>query len=180
MSEIKPIIPHIYTALGKVNEELDAIKKDEQGFGYKFRGISTVLNTVSPLFKKYGIITLKSKLEIKREFRTVETAKGPKTITASYLQATYRFVSTVDQSYIETEGFNMGFDSSGGDKSDSIANSTCYRNAILELFNIPTEDQVDNDMQTAKEAEVAEKKGTFTKEDAKKAGTGFRKSNDII
>ena len=55
MSETKPVVPHIYIALGKVNEELDPIKKDEQGFGYKFRGVVSVINTVAPLFKKYGI-----------------------------------------------------------------------------------------------------------------------------
>jgi hypothetical protein len=175
-------IPAIYKALDAVNRELQGIAKDQAGYGYKFRGVNQVYEYCSPIFKKHGIIIAKRNLEVSRELRTVEAKNGTKTISSAMMKCTYRLISLEDGSYIETESANEGQDSSGGDKAVSICNSTNFRNAILELFVISTEELLDNDMATAKEKEAEVKTSAFSKvpeDKAKEVGNSFRKKVQI-
>ena len=164
----------ILEALSKVNEELSAIEKDQQGYGYKFRGINQVLNTLNPLFKKHKIVTRRDSVDIKREVRYVESKK--KDFVEVFMICEYAFVSLEDGSEFRTKGFGEGQDTSGGDKATSMATSNAYKYVIFEMFNIATEEQKDSDQVTAEENGVGKSK--FTK-NAKEAGNGFRKSKSV-
>jgi len=168
----------ILNSLAKVNEELFAIEKDQQGYGYKFRGINQVLNALHPLFKKYKIVTRREIIDIDRQVRFVESKK--KEFVEVFIKCDYIFTSLEDGSELRTQGFGEGQDTSGGDKAAAMATSNAYKYVIFELFNIATEDQKDSDQVTAEVNGVGNSK--FTK-DAKKAGKNFRKvkqEDDII
>lgn len=155
----------IFPALAKVQEELEAIGKNQKGYGYKFRGIDDVLNAMHPLFKKHKIITTRRDIESAREVRTVVDKNGKeKQFIEVFIKAKYAFVSLEDGSEVVTEGFGEGQDTSGGDKASSMATSNSYKYVIFEMFNIATEEQKDSDQVTAEK----NSKTSFTKKGDKK------------
>lgn len=143
----------ILASLQSVSEELKSIGKDQQGHGYKFRGIDDVLNALNPLFKKYKILTARRDVNCKRTLRKVtKEYKGNKTekeYVEVFMNAKYVFKSLIDGSEFITEGFGEGQDSSGGDKASSMATSNSYKYVIFEMFNVATEEQKDSDQVTA-------------------------------
>jgi len=141
----------IYEAMANVNNELKAIGKDQDGYGYKFRGIDDVFNSLSPLFKKYKILTVRRNIQTDRNVREVIDKYGKqKNFVEVFFQADYAFVSLEDGSEIVTSGFGEGQDTSGGDKASSMATSNAYKYVIFEMFNIATQEQQDSDQATAK------------------------------
>lgn len=142
--------PAILESMAKIQEELDAIKKDQKGFGYKFRGIDQVLNAMNPLFKKHKVVTLRRNLQSVRNVRAVQSKDGKvKDFVEVEMKADYVFKSLVDGSEIVSEGFGEGQDTSGGDKASSMATSNSYKYVIFEMFNIATEEQKDSDQVAA-------------------------------
>lgn len=173
----------IYAAMAKVNEELNAIGKDQQGFGYKFRGIDDVFNSLNPLFKKHKIITTRRNLTTERNIREVEKNGKQKDYVEVFIQADYAFVSLEDGSEIVTTGFGEGQDTSGGDKASSMATSNAYKYVIFEMFNIASQEQQDSDQVTAKENKgkgvtSATKAATPPKGDGPKKGAFRTKKTD--
>ena len=148
--------PEIFTSLQAVNDDLNGIKKDQQGFNYKFRGIDQVMNTIGPLFKKHGIIVRRQNVTLTLETVDREVRGKPAKTNHTLLQADYVFVSTKDGSELSSTGFGEGEDK--GDKGVSCATSNSYKYVIFEMFNIPSEDLLDSDMKTAKENGVTEAK----------------------
>lgn len=147
----------IFTSLALVNKELDAIAKDQQGYNYKFRGINQVMNAISPLFKKEEILVAKKVLDTKHEVRfSIETVErtdkqGNTTSTTKekkerwcFYRCVYIFTSMKDGSTFEVEGYGEAND--GDDKGTGKAISNAYKYVIFEMFNIPTEEQKDSDM----------------------------------
>ena len=166
----------IHQALQKVNDELGAIKKDQSGFNYKFRGIYQVMNAISPLFKKHGIVVRRENVVITQDPQVRDVKGKPTIMNRCLLIADYVFVSTEDGSELSSSGFGEGEDK--GDKAVGCATSNAYKYVIFEMFNIPTEDQEDSDMKTAREEGVTGVKApakTGTKEVAKPKAAGFRK-----
>lgn len=183
--------PKIYSAMAKVQEELEAIGKNQKGYGYNFRGIDDVLNALHPLFKKHKIVTARRDVESQREVRLVvkekkKIVKGEQVIDIDkkefvevLMQAKYAFISLEDGSEIVTEGFGEGQDTSGGDKASSMATSNAYKYVIFEFFNIATQEQKDSDQVTAEK----NKKSSFAKkeekkEEPKKTTRGAKKKED--
>lgn len=160
----------IYAAMAKVNEELKAIGKDQQGFGYKFRGIDDVFNSLNPLFKEHKIITTRSNLITERNVRLVEKNGKNKEYVEVFIQADYNFVSLEDGSTITTTGFGEGQDTSGGDKASSMATSNAYKYVIFEMFNIASQEQQDSDQVTAKQNKGKGATSTAKKEAAPETG----------
>ena len=145
----------ILNSLQKVNEELTAIEKNQKGYGYKFRGIDQVLNTLSPLFKKYKILVSRRNLNAERSSREIEGKSGKRVYLETFIKSCdYVFTSTLDGSEFVSQGFGEGQDTSGGDKSASMATSNSYKYVIFEMFSIATEDQNDSDQMTAHEAKL--------------------------
>lgn len=174
----------IYEAMAKVNEELGVIGKDQDGYGYKFRGIDQVFEHLGPLFKKYKILTTRSNVQTTREVREVTDKYGKqKNYVEVFLQADYNFVSLEDGSSITTTGFGEGQDTAGGDKASSMATSNAYKYVIFEMFNIASKEQQDSDQVTAKEnkgkgATGAKKASGAAESDAPKKGAFRNKKND--
>lgn len=165
----------ILTSLHKVNEEIGAISKDQiapiskDGRHYKFRGIEQVLNALAPLFKKYGVLVSRRNLEAERIIRTVQGKYGPKDyVETSIKRCDYVFTSTKDGSEFISQGFGEGQDSSGGDKSASMATSNSYKYVIFEMFSIATEEQKDSDQMMTVQAQEEQ-----TKKDKKKNNSGY-------
>lgn len=140
----------ILSSIQQVNEELEAIGKNQKGYGYNFRGIDDVLNALNPLFKKHKIVTLRRNLTSERMVRNVEKNGKTKEYVEVFLQADYIFKSLIDGSEIVSQGFGEGQDTSGGDKASSMATSNSYKYVIFEMFNIATNEQKDSDQVTAK------------------------------
>ena len=187
MADKQDKVPAILKAMDKINQDLAPIGKNQQGYGYKFRGIDDVLNALNPLFKKHKVIVCRRNLHSERVVREVE--KGPskdvvetehtdsKEVTTTthnsstkqyvevFVNCEYVFTSLEDGSEIVSEGFGEGQDSSGGDKASSMATSNSFKYVIFEMFSIATDEQRDSDQITARNADG----------DAKKAGTSYRK-----
>jgi hypothetical protein len=174
-------IGKIYAAMAKVNAELKAIGKDQEGYGYKFRGIDDVFFSLNPLFKKYGIITTRSNVVLDRNVREVTDKYGKqKNFVEVFLQADYDFVSLEDGSSITTTGFGEGQDTSGGDKASSMATSNAYKYVIFEMFNIASQEQQDSDQVTAKQNKGKGATGAAKKEakpEVEKKKSPFRTKN---
>ena len=118
----------------------------------EFRGIDQVLNEVSPLFEKHNILVGRRNLIVRHDRRSVPKDRDKiSNVSETFIECTYVFTSTDDGSEFTSEGFGEGQDSSGGDKSSSMATSNAYKYVIFEMFSIATEDQLDSDQVTAKE-----------------------------
>jgi len=138
----------IYKALQNVNDELEAIKKDQKGFNYNFRGIDKAMNAMNPLFKKHGILVRRSLVEGSVQHQVYE-GDNKKKQNHVILMCNYHFFSTEDGSEVTSLGFGEGMDK--GDKALACAISNSYKYVIFEMFNIATEEQIDSDMKTAQE-----------------------------
>lgn len=156
----------IFGALDAVNQELQSIAKDQQGYGYKFRGIDQVFLHLNPLFKKHKIVTRRQNVKVERTVRYIEAKK--KDFVEVFLECDYVFTSLVDGSELISSGFGEGQDTSGGDKASSMSTSNSYKYVIFELFNIPTAEQKDSDQVTAAENKPAA--------NTSKRGSAYRKS----
>jgi hypothetical protein len=150
-------LPAIYQSLQDVNNDLGVIAKDQQGYGYKFRGINQVLDTIGPLFKRHCIIVSQKVISVTPGSYQDEKGRRVKTKDAHII---YKFTSTVDGSVFEVEGVGEGEDR--GDKSTGALLSNTYKYVIFTMFNIPTQEMEDSDMKTAREESESPKK-EFTK-----------------
>lgn len=164
----------ILESMAKVHSELDAIAKDQQGHGYKFRGINQVLNALHPLFKKYKIIVRREIVHWEKETKVYVKDNKDKMVSESKLQCKYHFTSLEDGSVLTSEGVGEGTDSSGSDKSTGMAISNGFKYLIFEMFAIATEEQQDSDQVTAKEHKKEE-----VKEETKVRGAGYRKTAPV-
>jgi len=160
MSTITTDGPAILSSLDAVNQELQAIGKNQQGYGYKFRGIDDVLNTLNPLFKKHKILTRREGIQCDRVVRKNDKDKS---IVEVFVQCEYVFTSLIDGTEFRSAGFGEGQDSSGGDKASSMATSNTYKYVIFEMFNIATDEQRDSDQVTAKSAGSSKRGSAYRK-----------------
>ena len=108
-------------------------KKNEQQ-GFNFRGIDDLMNTLHPLFAKYGVIVVPEVLESTREERV--TAKGSALLSA-ILRVKYHFTA-IDGSEICATVVGEGMDTA--DKASNKALAVAYKYACFQVFCIPTEE----------------------------------------
>ncbi|HAD96516.1 MAG TPA: hypothetical protein DCG19_03865 [Cryomorphaceae bacterium] len=177
-----PTPPKVYQSLSNILNAISPILKDQQGHGYKFRGIDQVLNAFHPLFKINKLIIVRSEIETTREVREVEKTSpdGKKTYKKYYVdssfKATYHLTSLEDGSQITTGGYGEGQDASGGDSSAMIAQANAFKRILLELFCVPTEEIKDSDMHKVLEVE---KQVTIEKAQAREAIKPAPKEADL-
>ncbi len=116
-------------------------KNDQQG--YKFRGIDEVLNALSPVLSKHGLIILP-----RMTGRTVaeRATKNGGVLFYVVVEAEFDFVAVVDGSYHTVKTFGEAMDS--GDKATNKAMSAAYKYAAFQTFCIPTEGDNDADATT--------------------------------
>lgn len=126
----------ITKSLCAITAEIGSIGKNKknQQQGYSFRGIDDLMNTLHPLFAKFGVIVVPEVLESTREERI--TAKGSALISA-ILKVKYHFTS-VDGSEVCATVIGEGMDTA--DKASNKALAVAYKYACFQVFCIPTEE----------------------------------------
>ena len=135
----------VYQAINAVQAEIgkEGIAKDgtAQGFGagYKFRGIDSVYNALSPLLAKHGLVIIPRCLERHESVR--EGAKSKLYFVAVKME--FDFISAEDGSKHTACTYGEAMDS--GDKATNKAMSIAYKYACFQTFAIPTEGDNDPD-----------------------------------
>lgn len=142
MSEIQGL--GVYDAINKVQADLAAegIAKDRnnQGQGFKFRGIDDIYNAISAVLAKHKLCIIPRYTTRSCEER--QTAKGG-TIFYVVVDGEYDVVSAVDGSSHSARTFGEAMDSA--DKATNKAMSAAYKYLCMQLFCIPTEGDNDAD-----------------------------------
>jgi hypothetical protein len=117
-------------------------RKNEQQ-GYRFRGIDDVLNALSPLLAKYGLVILPRILS-----RTVveHPSRSGGVLFYVTVEAEFDFVSAADGSQHTVKTYGEAMDSA--DKATNKAMSAAYKYAAFQTFCIPTEGDNDADATT--------------------------------
>lgn len=129
-------IPTIFELMAKVKAEARAVGKssrnDDQG--YNFRGIDAVVNAVSPLFAKYGVIPVP---ELRTAtYRDVTTSRGKPSREVTVECAYHFYGPRGDFITAVVPGESMDF----GDKGSAKAMSVAFRIALLQVLCLPTTD----------------------------------------
>jgi hypothetical protein len=135
----------VYKAIEKVMADLSkiGIRKDKTNSqqGFKYRGVDDVMNELSALLPKHGLLILPR--VTKREF--VERVSGSgKPLFYTTLEIEYDFVSSEDGSK-HTVGPMIGEAMDSGDKSANKAMAIAYKYVCFQAFCIPTEATADPD-----------------------------------
>lgn len=131
----------ITKSLCAITAEIGSIgktKKNQQQ-GYSFRGIDDLMNSLHPLFAKYGVIVVPEVLESTREERV--TAKGGALVSA-ILRVKYHFTA-IDGSEVCATVVGEGMDTA--DKASNKALSVAYKYACFQVFCIPTDEVAASD-----------------------------------
>lgn len=131
----------IYKLIPAIMGDIGAIEKTRSNTqqNYKFRGIDDVYSALQPLLVKYGVFYIPKVLareSIERQSKS-GTALIYTTVTMSFT-----FV-TDDQSFIEVVTVGEAMDS--GDKSSNKAMSMALKTAAIQLFCIPTQEDMDTE-----------------------------------
>lgn len=138
----------VYKAIHGVMSDLSkvGISKDKtnQQQGFKYRGVDDVMNVVSSLLSKHGLLILPR--VIKRECIERQSAKG-NALFYTILDVEYDFVGVEDGSK-HVVGPITGEAMDSGDKSSNKAMSIAYKYACFEAFCIPLEGDSDPDATT--------------------------------
>lgn len=134
---IRPTVPAVYAAIHAVLSDLSpmGISKDQRNVqqGYQFRGIDDILNTLSSLLAKHGLLILPR--VISRETQERQTQKGG-LIFYTVEKIEYDFIAVKDGSIYTTTIFGEAMDSA--DKSTNKAMSAAYKYNAIQAFAIPT------------------------------------------
>jgi len=155
----------IFHALNGILQDVNAIGKNKTNIsqGYKFRGIDDMYNALQPIFKKHSVFITSNVLNSKREER--QTKSGGVLI---YTIATIEFrFFTIDGSSVTSIIEGEAMDS--GDKSTNKAMSTALKYALMQMFLIPTEEQLDTEYHTHEVTPI---------EAAKEIGKALSKAKD--
>lgn len=126
--------PQIFAQLAAIQREIEAVKKNKTmmgGASYKYRGIDDVMNALHSLFAKHEVV-ITSKIA---ECDTALAANQKETHAIAKVE--YRFYAK-DGSFVENLAIGEGMDNR--DKAISKALSQAYKNVLLQVFLIPTED----------------------------------------
>lgn len=137
----------IYKAIQSVSEELSKLgigknnKNEQQGF--KFRGVDDVMNVLSPLLVKHGLVVCPHVMSSERSESTSKT--GTLNYT-SVLTVQYSLYAVEDGS--STSATFTGEGKDAGDKANSKALAMAYKYFAFQTFCIPVEGQDDADAAT--------------------------------
>jgi hypothetical protein len=138
----------VYAAINAVQRALSitGISKDRtnnQGAGFKFRGIDDVYNAIAPLLAEHGLCIVPRFLARQCEERTSKAGGALFYVT---VEAEFDFISAEDGSKHTARTFGEAMDS--GDKATNKAMSAAYKYAAFQTFAIPTEGNLDADAET--------------------------------
>lgn len=126
--------PLIYGKLAEIMRNLNAIKKEKSGPGYKFRGIDDIYNALHAHFATAGVIITSEVLDNQREERSTKSGS-----LMLYAILTVRFTYWAeDGSNISCVAVGEAMDMS--DKATQKAMSNALKYALMQTFLIPTDD----------------------------------------
>lgn len=132
----------IFPAMVAIMKDVEAIKKEKTGQGFKYRGIDDVMNSLHESFAKHGVFITTEVID-RKEVERLSNANKP----LFYVTITVRFTfNAEDGSYISSLIYGTAMDS--GDKADNKCMSIALKYCLLQAFLIPTEEMVDPDSQT--------------------------------
>lgn len=140
---LPPGPPMIYKKILDIQEEVPAVLKTHEvtdKYGkkmYDFRGIDDLYNAMSPLFKKHRVFMTPK--VINRESTEKKSSSGS-TIFYEKMDVIYKLFAE-DGSFEEATTTGIGMDS--GDKAANKAMSTAQKYALIQVFNIPTKEAKD-------------------------------------
>lgn len=124
----------IYGKLAEIMRNLNAIKKEKSGPGYKFRGIDDIYNALHAHFATAGVIITSEVLDNQREERTAKSGS-----LMLYVVLTVKFSYWAeDGSVISCVVVGEAMDMS--DKATQKAMSNALKYALMQTFLIPTDD----------------------------------------
>jgi len=128
---------NIYQALVEVMKEVGAVRKNERNThqNFNFRGIDSVINAVSPAFRKHGIFCTPT--VISSEYESVQVGQNRTVMGHARVMVTYTFHASDGTSVAATVSAES-MDS--GDKATAKAMSVAYRTALLQTLCLPTDD----------------------------------------
>lgn len=123
----------------KVMKSVGAITKDraapQQMGGYKFRGIDDLLNALQPALLDGGVLVVPYMRNLQREERVT---KSGATQIYTLVDVEYRFYGSEGEESIVARVVGEGQDT--GDKSANKAMSSAFKNAIIQVLSIKTEE----------------------------------------
>lgn len=126
--------PLIFGQMAKIMAEIAAVKKEKTmmgGASYKYRGIDDVMNALHNLFARHEIVITSRIAECECNI----SVSGKETHAVTKVEYTFW---AKDGSKMENLGIGEGMDNR--DKAISKALSQTYKNVLLQVFLIPTED----------------------------------------
>lgn len=126
----------ITKSLCAITAEISSIGKTKKNAqqGYSFRGIDDLMNTLHPLFAKYGVLMVPEVLESTREERV--TARGSALISA-ILKVKYHLIG-IDGSEVTATVIGEGMDTA--DKASNKALAVAFKYAAFQIFCIATDE----------------------------------------
>jgi len=138
----------IYKKMAQIFKEIEPIQKNKtnnQGAGFKYRGIDDVMNSLHECFAKNDVFITSevlSRTEVERQSKTGGAL--------FYVTAKIKFnFFTTDGSCVSSIINGTAMDS--GDKADNKCLSIALKYALLQAFLIPTEEMKDPDGETPPE-----------------------------
>ena len=139
---------NVYQSINAVQADLSQVgiaknRTNTQGAGFKFRGIDDVLNALSPLLAKHGLVIIPRVIS---RTCTERSSKSGGALFYVVIEAEFDFVSAEDGSKTTARMIGEAMDS--GDKGMNKAYSIALKYALFQAFLIPTEELKDPDAET--------------------------------
>lgn len=154
----------IYSKMVSVMKDIGPVSKDQKNSaqGFKFRGIDQFVNAVHPALVKHGIFVTTEVLDYTSELKEVERSSGKRGVDKHVaIKMKYTF-NAEDGSSISSTVPAEGLDS--GDKATNKALSAALKYALIQTFQVPTEDmeEADKDSPTINSAPAKTAEATKT------------------
>ncbi len=141
--ESKQVYKSIAAVTRALGKEGIAKSRNNQGQGYKFRGIDDIYNALNSELAQAELCIIPRIIE--REVVERESARGGALFYVT-IKAEYDIVAAGDGSCHTASAYGEAMDS--GDKATNKAMSAAYKYMAMQLFCIPTEGDNDADSQT--------------------------------
>lgn len=128
---------NVYAALSAVMADVGAVKKGDynEGQRFNFRGIDAVVNAVSPVLRKHGIMVTPHVEQF--DYGTVEIGRNRTPMGHVRVIVTYTFHHVSGGSVTATV---PGEAMDSGDKATAKAMSVAFRTALLQALCLPTDE----------------------------------------
>lgn len=131
----------IYEAIQKIKMEIKSVGKDRKNSQqqYSFRGIDDLYNELHGPMSTHGVF---SSPKVISEHREERPTKSGGVMIYTVLKIRYRFYA-LDGSFFDA--VTVGEASDSGDKSSNKAMSAAHKYALIQVFDVPTNENSDTE-----------------------------------